>query len=135
MRTNPVLERVIVGSDGNLYNLTFDLVALAEAEESFTLQGHDAKLRMAWGEAWSSVEIWRSIFACALHKFHPELSFEEARQLATFPALCTLCLGIRTAWAAATMEARAVFAHRTVANGFPQLAGGPHRVEAPCPKA
>jgi len=100
---DPTLERSAVTIDGQSYNLCFDLEALSTAEDKFLAQGHDVNLLYALPRlTLSSV---RTIFPCAVHKFQPELSFQQAQALVTFRSLYPIAAAIQDAWNKAMRQA------------------------------
>jgi hypothetical protein len=93
---DPTLPNVPVEIGGVTYKLCFDFAALAEAESHFIKQGHKINLlRELPAENLSSTRI---IFACAIHKFQPELSYEDALNLVTLPVLYLVAMAVNNAW-------------------------------------
>jgi hypothetical protein len=99
---DPTLPKVPVLIDGETYFLCFDLGALAEAESHFRQHGHDINLLDALpGYTLSHV---RTLFPCALRKFHPEISFEDAQAMITLPTLYLVAAAVGEAWKASLPE-------------------------------
>jgi hypothetical protein len=99
---DPTLPSVSVEIDGTTYRLVFDLGSLAEAEAAFVAQGHDVNLLRALPVL--NVSSVRIIFACAVKKFHPELGFEEAKNLVNFPSLYVVAAAVTDAWSKSVPE-------------------------------
>lgn len=93
---DPTLDRATITIDGKAYDLCFDLESLAVAEEKFLKQGHDVNLLVALPQL--TLSTVRTIFPCAVHKFQPELSFQQAQALVTFRSLYTIAAAIQDAW-------------------------------------
>jgi len=99
---DPTLPKVPVKIDGKEYFLCFDLGALAEAETYFLKQGIEVNLLSALpGFTLAHV---RTLFPCALHKFHPEISYEEAQKMVTMPVLYVVAASVGEAWKASLPE-------------------------------
>lgn len=93
---DPTLPKIPVTIEGKTYHLCFDLGALAEAESHFRAQGHEVNLLDALpGFTLSHV---RTLFPCALHKFHAEIHFEDAQRMITMPVLYVVAAAIGAAW-------------------------------------
>ena len=84
--------------DGKTYNLCFDSGPLVDAEEFFGQRGHEVNLLKALTDL--TIANVRRVFPCAVHTFHPELSFEDAQALMTLPAIYPVAIAINAAWAA-----------------------------------
>jgi hypothetical protein len=99
---DPTLETVEIAIKGKKYRLCFDLGALAEAEFHFMKAGKEVNLLAAF----PNMSLWavRAIFPCAVHRFHPELSFEEAQKLVTLPVLYAVWPFINLAWSQSLPE-------------------------------
>lgn len=83
---------------GKEYTLCFDMGALAEAEMHFRRAGDEVNLLAAFPEvSLSSILI---IFPCAIHKFHPDLSYKEAQAVIgkSLPAIYAVAPFIMEAW-------------------------------------
>jgi hypothetical protein len=91
--TSPAVKISIQGKD---YFLCFDLGALAEAKQHFAEQGKKINLLRALGEL--DVDSLMVLFPCAIHKHHPELSFEDAQKLITFHVLYAISGAVLAAW-------------------------------------
>jgi hypothetical protein len=93
---DPTLETTEVEIKGKKYTLCFDLGAIAEAEFHFMKQGKEVNLLAAF----PNMSLWavRMIFPCAIHRFHPELTFEAAQKLVTLPVLYAVWPFINLAW-------------------------------------
>jgi hypothetical protein len=94
---DPTLPHVPLVIQGKEYFLCFDLGALAEAKHYFALKGHKINLLVALAEL--DVDNLMVLFPCALHKHHPEISFEDAQKLISFPVLYALSGAVAEAWA------------------------------------
>lgn len=93
---DPTLKTVEIEIKSKKYRLCFDLGALAEGEFHFMQQGRKVNLLNALPEP----SLWgaRAIFPCAVHRFHPELTFEEAQKLVTLPVLYAIWPFVTQAW-------------------------------------
>lgn len=93
---------------GKEYFLCFDLGALAEAETviNFELarQGRSDLVNLLYALPAQNLASTRIIFAAAVRTFHPELSFEEARQLPALEDLYTVAVKVREAWNQSRVE-------------------------------
>jgi hypothetical protein len=78
------LRKVPVAWGGVTYNLCGEFAALIEAEEFFNIRGHNVNLLVAIGSGRNQQAVLaalRQLIPCALHTFHPKLSWEEAQAL------------------------------------------------------
>jgi hypothetical protein len=96
------LPKIPVTIDGKTYDLCFDLGALAEAETEFRRQGHDVNLMDAL-PGFTLAQV-RTLFPCALRKFHPDISFDDAQKMVTLPTLYVVAAAIGAAWQASLPE-------------------------------
>ena len=93
---DPTLPKTPVKIGAKIYDLCFDLGALAEAETYFRQQGIDVNLLEALpGYTLAHV---RTLFPCALRTFHPEISFEDAQKMITMPVLYVVAAANGAAW-------------------------------------
>lgn len=93
---DPTLPKVPVKIKGKEYFLCFDLAALADAEAHFLRQGVEVNLLAAL-PAMTLMQV-RTLFPCALHKFQPSITFEEAQAMITPPVLYIVAAAIGAAW-------------------------------------
>lgn len=93
---DPTLPNVPIEIQGKTYYLNFDLGALAEAKRHFASKGHSINLLAAL--AVIDIDHLMVLFPCAIHRHHPELSFEEAQQLLTLPLLYRVSDAVALAW-------------------------------------
>lgn len=93
---DPTLPKVPIEIDGKQYFLSFDLGALAEAKWHFAKQGHTVNLLQALTAL--DIDNLMVIFPCAVHKHHPELSFEDAQRLLSIPVLYAVAAATAAAW-------------------------------------
>lgn len=100
---DPTLKTTEIEIRGKKYRLCFDLGAIAEGEFYFMQKGHKVNLLNALPEP----SLWgaRAIFPCAVHRFHPELTFEEAQKLVTLPVLYAIWPFVTAAWKESLPEA------------------------------
>ena len=77
--TDPTLPTAKVTLAGTEYTLCLDQRALADAEMHFALQGHNVNLLVAYSRL--NLSSVMAIFPCAVHRFHPELEFDDAQKL------------------------------------------------------
>jgi hypothetical protein len=101
--SDPTLAKTGIEIEGKTYNLCFDLGALAEAEAQFIREGHDVNLLRALPEL--NLSNVRIVFPCAIHKFHPDLSFKKAQALITLQNVYTVAAAVAGAWQSAVPEA------------------------------
>lgn len=95
---DPTLATTTIKIKGKEYTLCFDMGALAEAELHFRRAGDPINLLNAFPEiSLSSVLI---IFPCAVRKFHPDLTFKQAREIigSSLPAIYAVAPFIMQAW-------------------------------------
>ena len=95
--THPVTEIVI---DKQTYKLCFDMRALGLAEREFNKLSQKVNLVAAMPPR-ISVQNTQVLFACAAHKYHPELGLEGAIDLLTMPYISIATSLIIEAWEAA----------------------------------
>jgi hypothetical protein len=94
---SPAVEtRIPVEIDGRTYDLSFALVDLAQAERLFRSQGHKVNLLVALPEL--TLESVREVFPCAAHRYHPDLTFEQAQALVTMQSVYPIATAIVQAW-------------------------------------
>jgi hypothetical protein len=102
---DPTIEKVPVKIGKQTYYLVFDLESLAAAESHFRQQGVEVNLLAALpGSSLSQV---RTLFPCALHRCHPEISFADAQAMITMPVLYVVAAAIGAAWQASLPEPEA----------------------------
>jgi len=105
------LPRTAIQIRGKEYYLCFDLGALAEAETAINAElgreGRGDTVNLLYALPAQNLASTRIIFAAAVRTFHPELSFEEARQLPTLEDLYTVAVKVREAWAQSRVEPEA----------------------------
>jgi hypothetical protein len=99
---DPTLPSTPIEIGGKLFNLCFDFGALAEAEADFNRQGHRVNLLTALPEL--NLGNTRILFAASVHKYHPELSFDEAIALVHFRNVYQVVQTISQAWNEAMPE-------------------------------
>jgi len=104
------LPRTPVTVGGKTYDLCFDLGALSEAETAINAEYAKAKREDRVNLLVSLTNLnlanTRILFAAGLRAFHPEIEYEEALALLTYPDLPVVFGAIERAWSAATVEAR-----------------------------
>lgn len=94
---DPTLPKVPILINGAEYYLCFDFGALAEAKHHFVKQGHRINVMQAMLQV--DIDNLMVLFPCAIHKFHPELSFEDAQKLLSLPVLFAVGTALADAWA------------------------------------
>lgn len=99
---DPTLPSTPIEINGVTYHLCFDFGALAEAEADFNRQGHRVNLLTALPEL--NLVNTRILFAASVHKYHPELRFEQAIALVTFRNVYAVVQKISEAWNEAMPE-------------------------------
>ena len=100
--TDPTLPKTPVNIDGKEYTLCFDLGALAEAEAAILAEGHQVNLLAALPVL--NLSNVRLIFAAAIRKFHPDVTFSQAVAMVTLRNVYALAQVIADAWKAAIPE-------------------------------
>jgi hypothetical protein len=109
---NPALPRTPIEIDGKIYDLCFDLGALGEAEgkinRDLILSGLDIRVNLLTALPIQNLHNTQIVFAAAIRKFHPEISFSAAMKLLTFENLWDVAEKIREAWKAAIPQADSV---------------------------
>ena len=90
------VSKIPVEIDGETYHLCFEFSELAKAEKFFRRQGHQFNLLFALPAL--SLENVRVVFPCAVHKRHPELTFEEAQALITISSVYNVATVIVQVW-------------------------------------
>ncbi len=78
------------------YSLCFDFGSLAEAESKFLRQGHNVNLLAALPEL--NLSSTRLLFAASLHKFHPEVKYEDAVAMVTLANVFSIAEAIANTW-------------------------------------
>jgi hypothetical protein len=105
---DPSLPKTPVTVAGKVYNLCFDLGALAEGETAINAELAREKpprhLNLLIALPAQDLASTRVMFAAAVRKFHPELGFDEAQRLLTIDSIHDVALAVRAAWEAATPE-------------------------------
>jgi hypothetical protein len=96
------LPKTPITLDGVTYDLCFDLGALAEAEQALSRAGHACNLLYALPNL--NLANVRVIFAAAIRKFHPEVSFEQAMGMITLQNVYLIANAVSEAWTAALPE-------------------------------
>lgn len=101
---DPTLGTADITIAGKTYTLCFDMGALAEAELHFRRAGEDVHLLSAFPQA--SLASVLILFPCAIHKFHPEISFKEAQEIVSksMTAIYATAALITVAWKNAMPE-------------------------------
>lgn len=90
------VSKIPVEIDGATYHLCFELGELGKAETLFRRQGHQFNLLFALPSL--TLENVRVVFPCAVHKHHPELTFEEAQALITISSVYNVATVIVQVW-------------------------------------
>jgi hypothetical protein len=99
---DPTSAGVPIVLAGKTYHLCFDLGALAEAEVYFQQQGHDVNLLVAMPVL--NMRTVLTIFPCALHKHHPDISFKDAQRMVNLETMYPIANKIAEAWIASSPE-------------------------------
>lgn len=94
---DPTLPTTSITIQGKEYFLCFDLGALAEAKHHFARQGVTVNVLQALAAL--DVDNLMILFPCAIHKHHPEVSFQDAQKLLSIPILFGLSHVVAAAWA------------------------------------
>ena len=93
---DPTLPTTEIEIDGKTYRMCFDLFALAQAERDFIRQGIDVDILSALPQ--SNLNSTLVLFAASIHKFHPEVAFEDAQRLVTIPKSYEVRAAVVAAW-------------------------------------
>lgn len=96
---DPLLPRTPIEIGGKTYYLCFDYRALREAELEYRLKGHSANLLATFKDF--SFDSVCSVFPCALHRFHPEITWEQAQAMVDLGTVFPIGEAIYMAWQAA----------------------------------
>ena len=96
------LSKTPIELAGKTYFLCYDMDALADAEEYFNQRGATVNLLRSLSSL--GLKSTRSVFACALHTYHPEISFKEAQKLLTIQATYEVAAAIVAIWSPAPSD-------------------------------
>jgi hypothetical protein len=91
---------IIIG--GTEYSLCFDFGALSTAETELNREGHEVNLLAMLPVL--NLSNTRVIFAAALRKFHPDITFDQAVGMVNFGNVYTIANAIAEAWQSALPE-------------------------------
>jgi hypothetical protein len=80
-KIDPTLPFTEIEIGGQTYKMCFDNATLFEAEEYLHRRGHDVNLLRVFPVLNGSNA--RIFFAMSLHRFHPGIGFDEARNMVT----------------------------------------------------
>ncbi len=89
---------------GKKYTICMDIGTLIDAEEELNAAGHNVSLLLSLPPL--SASKTRRIFAIALRKFHPEITFEEAMGILDLPALYKTSDIFSDLWLRSTPQAK-----------------------------
>jgi hypothetical protein len=107
---DPTLPRTPVEVDGKIYDLCFDLGALAEAETAINRElireTPPRTVNLLLAMPVQNLANVRVMFAAAVRTFHPELSFDEAQKLLRMDNVYPVAIKVRDAWLGAQPEAK-----------------------------
>lgn len=92
--TLPTKELTIAGKT---YRMCLDLNTLAMAEEALQKQGHKVDLLLVLPQL-NSLGAMRTLFATAIHRFHPEIPFEQAVSIPGLAELYEVRAAIAPLW-------------------------------------
>lgn len=102
------LPKTPIEIGGVTYQLCFDLGALAEAETAINAElgagGRSDFVNLLFALPAQNLANTRIVFAAAVRTFHPELSFDAARNLVQLPDLYAVALKVREAWNASRVD-------------------------------
>jgi hypothetical protein len=96
IQVDPTIESSEIVIDGKVYRMCFDLGALAEAEDRLIARGWNINILDAFPRL--NLSSVRTMFAVSLHKFHPEIAYEDALALLTLPYVYKAGVAIKDAW-------------------------------------
>jgi hypothetical protein len=100
---DPTIKPVDIIIGGKPYALCFDLDSLAEGERAMNREGVECNLLAALPNLTNLSNV-RIIFACAIRRFHPEMSFQKAVALVKLDNVYVIANKIAEAWQAAMPE-------------------------------
>jgi hypothetical protein len=99
---DPSLPKTPVTIGGKVYNLCFDLGALAEAETAINAElirrNPPQRVNLLISLPDKTLGSTRVNFAAAVRKFHPELGFEEAMGMLTLANIHDVAMAVQDAW-------------------------------------
>jgi hypothetical protein len=102
------LPKTPVTLDGKTYNLCLDFGALSEAETAINRElaraGSDQRVNLLAATVEENLANTGILFAAALRKYHPEISYKDALALINKENVFIVVFGIREAWNAAVSE-------------------------------
>lgn len=93
---DPMLLTSTVDIKGKTYTLCFDTRALMKAEHDLREQGHDVNLQRSLPVL--TLENTVIVFAAAVRRFHPEITFEAAIDLVTMRYFMAVGNAVLEAW-------------------------------------
>jgi hypothetical protein len=96
---DPTLPTFPVEIDGKTYTLCLDFSTLAQAERELQRQGHDICILRHMPSL--SFELVKAFFVCGVHRFHPDLAFEDAEKLVRLDTVWLIAKCIDIAYAMA----------------------------------
>lgn len=96
---DPMLPRTPIEIGGKTYYLCFDYLALREAERAYRAEGHAASLLATFKDF--SFDAVSLVFPCALRRFHPEITWEQAQAMVNLGTVFPIGEAIFAAWQAA----------------------------------
>jgi hypothetical protein len=103
---DPTLPYSPVTIGGKEYRLCFDFASLAQARAEFRQQGVGAEYNLLIKMAHLDLDgVW-VVFPCAVHKFHPELSFEDAQKLLNIQSALAVLSALYEAWGVSVPETK-----------------------------
>ncbi len=104
--TLPVdLSKTPIEIAGKTYHLCYEMDAMADAEDFFNQRGANVNLLRSLGSI--GLKAVRTVFPCALHTYHPEISFKDAQKLLTIQASYEVAAAIVAIWAPAADQVAA----------------------------
>lgn len=100
--TDPTVPVPTVTLKGVEYKLALDFASLAQAESTFNRQGHNVNILLALPSL--NLNSVRILWPCAIHKYHPEVSFEQAQDMVDITSIGAIVPVIGDVWNASLPE-------------------------------
>jgi hypothetical protein len=93
---DPTLAATEITIAGNTYKMCLNFRALAQAESELVAQGHDVNILSALLSL--NLNSTMILFAASLRKFHPEIAYEDAKNLIDWSSALRVAALIADVW-------------------------------------
>jgi len=100
---DPTVPDVEVEIEGESYHLAFDMNGLALAKTKLRLAGVEANLLSSMNFQAIDVDTLPVLFFAALQRYHPKMSWADARKIITLQTAPGIFVGVRQAYIAAML--------------------------------